>query len=273
MNLQAEEAVGQRDEEGPSVFTANPRSLYERTADPRIDEQTRIRRHLLAVEMQLRDFSPPWLSAQQQTRREKMLDVLADYREQGVFPANTVYADGPRPVFIDEENVHCAVGYLIKESGHAELASKVRDRDNLIYIPHLKDEAFIGWTQEHGLTPTECAYIQPSYEFMGRRPPSAPPTSPVNPAPTPSKPSKPPAPPSSSGDYPPWVHHRPGDHSSQGWCLDSQNFSSSSNDEDRLMRVEAPSAPPRTPTPTPESTPIATPRESAPTGFLHAASA
>lgn len=169
MNLEVEDCVADSAKERTPVLTPNPRSLYERTADLRIDQQTRIRGHLLAVETQLREVLPPWLSPQQQARRDKMLDELAEYREEGVFPKNTMYQDGPRPVFIDEDNVHCAVGHLIKQSGHPELAQKVRDLDNSIYVPQLKDEAFLHWAQEHGLTPEECACIQPSYDYGGSR--------------------------------------------------------------------------------------------------------
>ena len=42
--------------------------------------------------------------------------VLADYARQGRFPIN-YYRQERIPVFIDEHDTHCAVGYLMQHTG------------------------------------------------------------------------------------------------------------------------------------------------------------
>ena len=84
---------------------------------PDVDDKTRIQTHLSYVENLLRQRDDTHLTTSQCHQREKMLDLLHDYWVKGIFPQN----DGSRqercPIFIDQNNNICAVGYLIQTNG------------------------------------------------------------------------------------------------------------------------------------------------------------
>jgi hypothetical protein len=71
---------------------------------------------------------------------------------------------GPRPVFVDQEGTHCAVGHLLGCSGFTELVAEVSERKNhafvreLVHVPGL-----LPAIAELGISPREAARIQPSY--------------------------------------------------------------------------------------------------------------
>lgn len=77
-----------------------------------------IQAHLERTEAELRQ-----VDSSVQNRRE-LLDRLHEYRLRGRFPHNDGYS-GQSPVFIDEHGTACAVGQLIIDSGHGELARTV----------------------------------------------------------------------------------------------------------------------------------------------------
>jgi hypothetical protein len=98
--------------------------------------------------------------------RQENLRRLHEYAMAGNFPRNTTDQQ-LTPVFVDENNVPCAVGHLMRESGAGDLVERIRELNNLI---NLSDE-FWGplygdvrsWVSSSGLTLQECALIQPSY--------------------------------------------------------------------------------------------------------------
>lgn len=126
-------------------------------------EISRIQAHLAQVERELLAADVSHLSEQQRANRMQHIAVLRQYRERGVFPHNHV-ADEQTPVFIDEHDTHCAVGYLLARSGHDALARKIASERNLAKVPELVDEPeLVAWLNEAGLTVAEAARIQPWY--------------------------------------------------------------------------------------------------------------
>lgn len=113
--------------------------------------------------------------------RMKNIERLRQYHEQGVFPRN-YYRPGQVPVFVDVHGTHCAVGYLVKESGNTDLVSQIVKLDNYVYVKDVKDGPFIDWIAWSGLTQEECARIQPTYNWRPPRPP-IPPSPPFVPPP------------------------------------------------------------------------------------------
>ncbi len=137
-------------------------ALYHRQPSIYDDEVMRIQTHLAYVEQRLRQADAGHLTEAQLCRRLQMLDILHDYWQAGCFPQN-FETPGRRPIFIDSEGTHCAVGQLIKESGYPQLAKQI-DRDfHLSYVPDINTPALATWVDQAGLTVEECAMIQPAY--------------------------------------------------------------------------------------------------------------
>ncbi|MDF3026462.1 MAG: hypothetical protein K0S23_769 [Fluviicola sp.] len=103
------------------------------------------------------------LNKEQLVMRKHLIDVLSDYRLQGVFPINYYHAERI-PVFIDEHNTHCAVGYLMRESGYGNLALQISKEDNYIWAKDLKNEQVVEWQQLSGFSVEELKLIQGAYD-------------------------------------------------------------------------------------------------------------
>ncbi|MFY0535750.1 Kazal-type serine protease inhibitor family protein [Nannocystis pusilla] len=67
------------------------------------------------------------------------------------------------PFFIDEDGVACAVGHLVIESGFADVAGEIAERENNARLLDMTHPALSGWIARSGLTAEECARIQPAY--------------------------------------------------------------------------------------------------------------
>jgi hypothetical protein len=118
--------------------------------------------HLNLVEYTLRNRSTAHLSAEQKNHRFQLLDELKEYAEAGVFPIND-YLPYQNPVFIDRIGTHCAVGYLMMQSGNDDLARRIDAREKFAYIHEIKTPGVAQWAAEHGFTTDELAWIQPGY--------------------------------------------------------------------------------------------------------------
>ena len=75
-----------------------------------------IQLHLQLVVNHLKQNASASLTPLQRKHRNRLLDCLQDYAIKGVFPTND-YLPIKNPIFIDRRGVHCAVGYLIQQSG------------------------------------------------------------------------------------------------------------------------------------------------------------
>ena len=128
-------------------------------------DRQRIQKHLELVEQTLRARDVSTLSPSQLANRLHQLDVLRDYRMEGVFPTNH-YHTHRQPYFRDNFGVLCAVGYLIWQDGHREIVEQINAENNYGYIAELvaKYPAIGIWAQENGFTAAELAWIQPAYD-------------------------------------------------------------------------------------------------------------
>lgn len=121
-----------------------------------------IQLHLQLVEAILRNRNTDGLSDAQKIARNNNLDHLKQYWQINTYPINNKTVKR-NPVFIDDYNTFCAVGYLIKTSGHEPLARKIAATNNLAYLRDMRITELNQWVNNCGLTLDELAWIQPSY--------------------------------------------------------------------------------------------------------------
>lgn len=121
-----------------------------------------LQRHLFSVYNILSNRSTDHLTRAQKQARQSHLKTLKSYAQRGLFPKNHFF-QGRRPVFIDPDGTHCAVGYLIKESGDGWLSQKISRNMNYAYVLDMDDNDLVAWQQESGFTVEELAWIQPGY--------------------------------------------------------------------------------------------------------------
>ncbi|MEO5585633.1 MAG: T9SS type A sorting domain-containing protein [Flavobacteriales bacterium] len=142
------------------------------TVDPALESRTelvhftseaeRIAQHIHLVSGYLRTHSPQGLSADAATKRTTLLNDLDKYADRGSFPQNHVLPYR-NPVFIDPTGTACAVGQLMIESGHRDLAESVSKEMNLAYVHDMKRADVLRWAGQEGFTEDELAWIQPGY--------------------------------------------------------------------------------------------------------------
>lgn len=129
-----------------------------------LSDKQYIQTHLELVLKVLKSADVSHLSQEQLVMRKQLTEVLSDYCLQGVFPIN-YYVSARIPVFIDEHNTHCAVGYLMRESGFENLAQSISKTDNYIWVKDLKGEEVLKWQQLSGFSLEELKLIQGAYDF------------------------------------------------------------------------------------------------------------
>lgn len=128
-----------------------------------LSDKQYIQTHLGFVLEVLKSAEVKALSKDQLMMRKQLINVLSDYRLQGNFPIN-YYRSERIPVFIDEHNTHCAVGYLMMETGFENLAQKISKDNNYIRVKDLKDEQVIEWQKLSGFSMEELKLIQGAYD-------------------------------------------------------------------------------------------------------------
>ncbi len=121
-----------------------------------------IQLHLTSVIQVLRIRDQSHLDEQQKHNRETLLSALERYAKTGIFPINE-HAPFQTPVFIDRRETHCAVGYLMQQSGSETLARSIQHSGNLAYIREIKTPGVSIWAEKNGFTVDELAWIQPGY--------------------------------------------------------------------------------------------------------------
>lgn len=127
-----------------------------------LDESELLKKHLELVEYWLRKEEPAGLTPREKIARERNLQYLHDYWTKEESPRNYVLPHR-NPVFIDQGDRVCAVGYLMVRGGRADLARALSKLDNKIYIREIRSAEFDAWVNESGLTVDELAWIQPAY--------------------------------------------------------------------------------------------------------------
>ncbi len=123
-------------------------------------ERQHIKAHLAFTELRLR-------LAQRNPNPARLhtLDNLHTYWKVGQFPVNTSVPNKRQPVFIDEYGTYCAVGWLMAQSGNAELANKINSANPYVLVEELNSDEAKNWLQQSGLSQTEASLIQPSYGY------------------------------------------------------------------------------------------------------------
>ncbi|GAB5416113.1 MAG: hypothetical protein Crog4KO_13020 [Crocinitomicaceae bacterium] len=127
----------------------------------------RIQFHLISVVEILKQRKADHLSEGQRIKRITLLDTLLGYAQRKVFPTNTDHLERT-PYFIDAIGVHCAVGYLMKQSGNEILAGRISTEHNFDYIRNIRTKGVSEWATDHGFTLDELAWIQPGYPRQER---------------------------------------------------------------------------------------------------------
>ncbi len=126
------------------------------------NEAERIAMHLHLVASYERTHVPEGLHATALAQRTTLLNKLDAYAERGRFPQNHVLPVR-NPVFIDPHGTACAVGQLMIESGHTDLATRIESEMNLAYVHDMHRPDVDAWAVEHGFSEDVLAWIQPGY--------------------------------------------------------------------------------------------------------------
>lgn len=125
-------------------------------------EQELVQLHLLNVITYLEAQPTDKLSEEQLENRLSNIATLSKYCQEGSFPINTLTSFRV-PIFIDIQGVHCAVGYLLKETGQGQVAKEIAESQLLAYLGDIEHPQLIPWQKASGLSMFELALIQPTY--------------------------------------------------------------------------------------------------------------
>lgn len=123
-----------------------------------------IQTHLTNVLQILRSNPTEHLTCEQFETRTELIKKLESYKNRGLFPMN-YYRKERIPVFIDEHNTHCAVGYLLMETGFDHVAHRIAAKNNYAWVKEIDDAALPSWQEFSGFTLAEIKLIQGAYEF------------------------------------------------------------------------------------------------------------
>jgi hypothetical protein len=128
-------------------------------------EGVRLRAHFDSVDLELRSRNPRQLSPTQRIARATLIGWLREYREAGEFPRNDRFKNIAMPFFRDSDGVLCAMAYLIDRSGRGDIVDQVAATRNNAFISELAGDPELGrWLDSVGLSVTEAARIQPTYD-------------------------------------------------------------------------------------------------------------
>lgn len=125
-------------------------------------DEDAIKAHLLLVCNSLSKNTPENIKNYQLKKRESLIEELREYAHRKTFPTN-LYHKIRTPYFVDDFGVHCAVGYLMKQSGNEELVETIRKNENYKYIEDIRTPGVQNWADEFGFTVEELKWIQPAY--------------------------------------------------------------------------------------------------------------
>ena len=127
------------------------------------DEKLRMHEHFLAAKalLEKRAATKPELQA----RRKQILAAFDEYIAKGTTPKND-HLPWRTPVFIDDENTICAVGYLIERTVGRGVAEKVAATHRYSYLEEIAAAMpeVATWVETSGFTLDELSTIQPGYE-------------------------------------------------------------------------------------------------------------
>jgi hypothetical protein len=149
------------------LYTVNKQWEFYKDACPKgktsfKTDEDRIELHLKLVCNYLIKNTSNHLSKQQVKERYRLILSLLDYANKKEFPIN-LYHKNRQPYFIDHRGVHCAVGYLMQQSGNEKLAQQIKQEHNFDYIKDIKTPGVAEWATQYGFTINELKWIQPGY--------------------------------------------------------------------------------------------------------------
>jgi hypothetical protein len=131
------------------------------------NEVIKIQKHLRFVKQKLLQANILHLNEKQKSNRFKVINILQEYIDKGLFPQhdNTYPNSNLKrlPRFIDHNNTHCAVGYLILKTIGEKLPEKINKEYEYSFVKDIKSQELLDWANEYGLSVRECEMIQPSY--------------------------------------------------------------------------------------------------------------
>ncbi|MCC7503060.1 MAG: hypothetical protein IT229_11055, partial [Flavobacteriales bacterium] len=138
-----------------------------KAAKPIHNDVDYVRAHLTEVIGVLSSASYGELSNEQWISRKELIAVLAEYAHQGRFPIN-YYRHERIPVFIDEHDTYCAVGYLMRHTGEEAMARRIAAANNYAWVREITEPGLAAWQLASGFTLEELKLIQGAYDFYIR---------------------------------------------------------------------------------------------------------
>lgn len=166
----------------PVILLATASTLLLAAANWRIDrpltqreshlrsEVARLRAHFDSVDTELRIRDVSHLSVEQRASRARLIAWLREYRNAGRFPQNDRFPNRTIPFFRDSQATLCAMAFLVDRSGRGDIVDHIAKTRNNAYIRDLTDDqALLAWLDASGLSASEAARIQPSYEQVADR--------------------------------------------------------------------------------------------------------
>ncbi len=127
------------------------------------NESLRIQTHLEYVENHLCRTDVSHLPQKKLDQRSKMISLLNNYWNNGIFPRNYEYPNERKPVFLDKDYNVCAVGYLVQKTVGQKAVEEINSQYKHASIFEIHSELLNNWIDDSGLTKLECAMIQPTY--------------------------------------------------------------------------------------------------------------
>lgn len=126
-------------------------------------EKDYVQAHLESVLAILNSNPVTGLNKEQYDSRIRMIGLLEGYREAGRFPIN-YYRYERIPVFIDQDGTHCAVAYLLQQTGNEELAQRIAAAGNYAWVKDIHEAGLLEWQKTSGLSIEELKLIQGAYD-------------------------------------------------------------------------------------------------------------
>jgi Secretion system C-terminal sorting domain len=128
-----------------------------------ITASDKIQLHLQIVIQKLIETPTVSLTTVQKNKRQFLIQQLEKYTAAKIFPINT-FTTFTTPIFINNNGTHCAVGYLMQQSGFEHLAQQINSTERFEYLKNIKTIGVHKWACNNGFTLNELALIQPGYK-------------------------------------------------------------------------------------------------------------
>ena len=91
------------------------------------------------------------IRAELANERQLRIQRLKFYRQRCVFPQNNGQAEDATPIFVDDHGTHCAVGYLMHQSGNDDAVAKIVATNNLVYVNNVSTGPLVDWIADRHL--------------------------------------------------------------------------------------------------------------------------